>query len=112
MSAGKPQAPNIVGMNSIVVTKKDPPILEEIFVELMDYSDFLEPIMSKLTSEFSTEEVVEEENKTDSSEKSLENSTPTTSNEKQVEEIKMLSEVHDPFINLEKCSLQIGRAHV
>ena len=47
-------------------------------------------------------EVVEE---VESSEKSLENPIPTTSNEKQVEEIKMLSEVHDPFINLEKCSL-------
>ena len=45
------------------------------------------------------------ENKIGSSEKSLEKDKPTTSNEKQVEEIKMLSEVHDPLINLEKCSL-------
>ena len=37
--------------------------------------------------------------------KLLGTSIATTSNEKQVEEIKMLSEVHDPFINLEKCSL-------
>src|SRR4051812_10274526 len=30
---------------------------------------------------------------------------PTTSNENQIEEIKMLCEVHDPLIDLEKCSL-------
>ena len=35
----------------------------------------------------------------------LEKDISTTSNEKQVEEIKMLSEVNGPFINLEKCSL-------
>ena len=45
------------------------------------------------------------ENKIGSSVNPLENPIPTTSNEKQVEEIKMLSEVHDPLINLEKCSL-------
>ena len=50
-------------------------------------------------------EVVLKENKIGSSEKLLEKDIPTTSNEKQVEEIKMLSEVHDPLINLEKCSL-------
>ena len=68
MSAGKPQAPNVVGMNSIVVTK-DPPTLDEILDELMDYTDFLEPIMSKLASEFSIKEGMGEENKMGSTEK-------------------------------------------
>ena len=106
MSAGKPQGPNVVGMNSINIAEKSPHTLEEMFVELMDYTDFLEPVMFRLANEFSIEEELEEEeHKIESSEKSLEKSIPTTSNEKQVEEIKMLSEVHDPLINLEKCSL-------
>ena len=35
----------------------------------------------------------------------LEKDIPTTSNEKRIEEIKMLTEINDPLINLEKCSL-------
>ena len=52
MSAGKPQTPNVVGMNSIIVKQNDPPTIDEILGELMNYTEFLGPIMSKLTSEF------------------------------------------------------------
>ena len=47
----------------------------------MDYTDFLEPIMSKLASEFSIKEELGEENKIGSSEKLLEKDVPTNSNE-------------------------------
>src|SRR4051812_17790916 len=60
--------------------------------------------MSKIIHDISLEKVLEKKDEIVSSDNSLENSMPTTSNEKKIEEIKLLSEVHDPLIDLEKCS--------
>ena len=50
MSAGNPQGPIVVGMNSIIVAENNPPTLEEFFVEIMYYIDLLESIMSNFAN--------------------------------------------------------------
>jgi hypothetical protein len=42
MSAGKPQEPPIVDMNSIIITKSMPSTLED---ELINSTDLLEPLL-------------------------------------------------------------------
>jgi hypothetical protein len=48
MSAGKPQAPPVIGMNSIVITENTPLTLEETLEELKNYPEFLLPFVSQL----------------------------------------------------------------
>jgi hypothetical protein len=48
MPAGKPQAPPIIGMNSIVITENTPLTLEETLEELKNYPEFLLPFVSQL----------------------------------------------------------------
>jgi hypothetical protein len=48
MSAGKPQAPHVIGMNSIVITENTPLTLEETLEELKNYPEFLLPFVSQL----------------------------------------------------------------
>jgi hypothetical protein len=48
MSAGKPQAPPVIGMNSIVITENTPLTLEEMLEELKNYPKFLLPFASQL----------------------------------------------------------------
>jgi hypothetical protein len=93
MSAGKPQAPPVIGMNSIVITENIPLTLEEMLEELNNYPEFLLPFVSQLV--YLGEEVKEIE----------EDETTMITNEKKIEEVKMLSEVKDPLLDLEKCSL-------
>jgi hypothetical protein len=93
MSAGKPQAPPVISMNSIVITENTPLTLEETLEELKNYPNFLLPFVSQLVC--LGEEVKEIE----------EDETTMIMEEKKVEEVKMLSEVKDPLLDLEKCSL-------
>jgi hypothetical protein len=48
MSAGKPQAPHVIGMNSIVITRNTPLTLEEMLEELKNYPEFLLPFVSQV----------------------------------------------------------------
>jgi hypothetical protein len=48
MSAEKPQAPLVIGMNSIVITENSPLTLEETLEELKNYPKFLLPFVSQL----------------------------------------------------------------
>jgi hypothetical protein len=50
MTAGKPQTPPMVGMNSIVITKNLPSTFEETYNELLNYTDLLEPLLVQLES--------------------------------------------------------------
>jgi hypothetical protein len=87
MSAGKPHASPMVGMNSIVVSEIPSSTLEETYNELLDYVDLPEPLLKSMNVEENNvkEKVVEE---------------------KEVEEVKMLSDnVNEPLLNLDKCSL-------
>jgi hypothetical protein len=45
MFAGKPHAPAIIGINSIVVSESLPTIFEETYNELLNYVDVLEPLL-------------------------------------------------------------------
>ena len=56
MSAGKPHAPPMVGMNSITITENLPPTFEDTYNELLNYVDILEPILLQFES------IKEEEN--------------------------------------------------
>ena len=86
MSAGKPQAPPVVGVSSINIAENVPPTLEETFNELLQYPDYLLPFMSYLYS--------------------LNEANEIKSNDPLVrEEVKMLSEVKEPLLDLESCSL-------
>jgi hypothetical protein len=93
-----------VGMNSIVITESDTPSLEKIYNEIMDYTDFYEPIMMRFANEFTIKQKLEKENEVESSEKSKEDKE-LPNNKKQIEEVKMLSEVHGSLVDLDKCSL-------
>ena len=55
MSAGKPQAPLVVGLNSINIAENVPLTLEETLNELLNYPEYLLPFMSHLMA--SKEEV-------------------------------------------------------
>jgi hypothetical protein len=88
MSAGKPQAPPIIGMNSIVITENTPLTLEETLEELKNYPEFLLPFVSQLVC--LGEEVKEIE----------EDETIMIMEERKVEEVKMFSEVKDPLLDL------------
>jgi hypothetical protein len=48
MSAEKPQAPLVIGMNSIVITENSPLTLEETLEELKNYPKILLPFVSQL----------------------------------------------------------------
>ena len=48
MSAGKPQASPVVGMNSITIADNVPLTLEETLSELLNYPEYLLPFMSRL----------------------------------------------------------------
>ena len=48
MSAGKPQAPPTVGMNSINIAESVPSTLEGTLNELLEYPEYLFPFMSQL----------------------------------------------------------------
>ena len=85
MSAGKPQALPVVGMNSINVTENAPPTLEETLNELLNYAKYLLPFMSQLMG------FKEESNETEYDESLL-----LIELERKVEEVKMLSEVKEP----------------
>jgi hypothetical protein len=50
MSAGKPHAPPVVGMNSIVVSESLPTTSEETYNELLNYIDILEPLLLQFES--------------------------------------------------------------
>jgi hypothetical protein len=45
---GKPQAPPVIGMNSIVITENTSLTLEETLEELKNYPEFLLPFVSQL----------------------------------------------------------------
>jgi prefoldin subunit 5 len=92
MSAEKPQAPPIIGMKSIVITENTPRTLEETLEELKNYPKFLLPFVSQLVC------LGEEANEIEDDE------TIMIMDERKVE-VKMLSEVKDPLLDLEKCSL-------
>ena len=94
MSAGKPQAPPVVGMNSINIAENMPLTLEETLDELLNYPEYLLPFMSQLTG------LKEEVNKTEHDESLI-----LIELEKKVEEVKMLTEVKDSLLDLENCSL-------
>ena len=86
MSAGKPQAPPVVGMNCINITENVPLTLEETLSELLKYPEYLLPFMSHLM--VSKAEV-----------------SKTAYDERKVEEVKMLSEVKDPLLDMENSRL-------
>ena len=91
MSAGKPQGPPMVGMNSITITESLPSTFEETYNELLNYTDLLEPLLLQLGS------LTEEEK---------ESTMLVEKKDKQVEEIKMLSDkINEPLLDLDKCSL-------
>src|SRR5664279_537137 len=94
MSAGKPQAPPVVGMNSINIAENVPHTLEETLNELLNYPEYLLPFMSQLVG------LKEEVNETEYDESLL-----LIELERKVEEVKMLSEVKEPLLDLENCSL-------
>jgi hypothetical protein len=48
MSVGKPQAPPVIGMNSIVINENTPLTWEETLEELKNYPKFLLPFVSQL----------------------------------------------------------------
>jgi hypothetical protein len=62
MSAGKPYASPMVGMNSITVSKIPPSTLEETYNELLDYVDLLEPLLKQFKSMNVEENDVKENN--------------------------------------------------
>jgi hypothetical protein len=86
MSAGKPQAPLVIGMKSIVITENTPLTLEERLEELKNYPKLLLPFVAQLV--YLWEEVKEIEA----------NETTMIMKERKVEEVKMLSEVKVPFL--------------
>ena len=89
MSAGKPQGPPMVGMNSITITESLPSTFEETYNELLNYTDLLEPLLLQFES------LTEEEKE-----------CIMAVEEKQVEEVKMLSDkIAEPLLDLDKCSL-------
>jgi hypothetical protein len=94
ISAGKPQAPPVIGMNSVVIIKNTPLTLEEMLEELKNYPKFLLPFVSQLVCLEKEVKEIEEDD------------TIMIIKEKKVEEVKMLSEVKDPLLDLEKCSLR------
>ena len=94
MSAGKPQAPPVVGMNSINIAENVPLTLEETLNELLNYPEYLLPFMSQLVG---LKEV--NETKYDESPMMIEKG-------RKVEEVKMLSEVKEPLLGIDNCSLQ------
>jgi hypothetical protein len=90
MSAGKPHASPMVGMNSIAFSEIPPSTLEETYNEFWDYVDLLEPLLKQLKS-MNVEENSDKENNVE---------------EKEVEELKMLSDnINEPLLNLDKCRL-------
>jgi hypothetical protein len=91
MSAGKPQASPVVGLNAITIAENVPLTFDENLNELLNYPEYLLPLMSHLAS------LKEEINETESYE------SPVLI--EKVEEVKMLNEVIDPLLDLEKCSL-------
>jgi prefoldin subunit 5 len=93
MSAGKPQASPVIGMNSIIITENTPLTLEETLKELKNHNEFLLPFVSQLVC--LGEEVKEIE----------EDETTMIMNEKKVGEVKILSEVKYPLLDLEMCTL-------
>jgi septal ring factor EnvC (AmiA/AmiB activator) len=50
MSAGKPHASPMVGMNSIAVSKIAPSTFQETYNELLNYDDLLEPLLEHFES--------------------------------------------------------------
>ena len=50
MSAGKPQGPPMVGMNSITIHESLPSTFEETYNELLNYTDLLEPLLLQFES--------------------------------------------------------------
>ena len=94
MSAGKPQAPPVVRMNSINIAENVPLTLEETLNELLNYPEYLLPFMSQLVG------LKKEVNETEYDESLL-----SIELERKVEEVKMISEVKEPLLDLENCSL-------
>jgi hypothetical protein len=92
MSAGKPQEPPIIGMNSIVITENTPLTFEEMLDELKNYPKFLLPFFAQLVCLGEEVKEIEEEE------------TTMVMEERKVEEVKMLSEVKYHLLDLEKCS--------
>ena len=76
----------MIGLNSINIAENVPLTLEETLNELLNYPEYLLPFMSHLMA--SKEEV-----------------SKTEHDERKVEEVKMLSEVNDPLLDLENCNL-------
>jgi hypothetical protein len=50
MCAGKPHAPPVVGMNSIVVFESLPTSFEQTYNELLNYVDILKPLLLQFES--------------------------------------------------------------
>ena len=94
MSAGKPQAQPVVDMNSINIDENVPTIIEKTLNELSNYPEYLMPFMSQLMS------LKEEANETE-----YDKSLLLIELERKVEEVKMLSEVKELFLDLENCIL-------
>jgi hypothetical protein len=91
MSAGKPHASAMVGMNFIVVSERFPITFEETYNELLNYVDLLEPLLLQFESSIKEEEkepIIQVKEK------------------ERVEEVKMLSDnINAPLLDLDKCSL-------
>ena len=89
----QPQAPPVVGMNSINIAKNVPLTLEDTLNELLNYPEYLLPFMSQLVG-------LKEVNETEYDESLL-----LIEKEREVEEVKILSEVKEPLLGLDNCSL-------
>lgn len=94
ISAGKPHAPSVVGVNYINIYENVPITLEETLNELLNYPEYLLPFISQLVG------LEEEVNETEYDE-----SIMLIELERKVGEVKMLSEVKEPLLYLENCSL-------
>ena len=92
---GKPQAPPVVGMNSINITENAPLTLEVTLNELLNYPEYLLSFMSQLVG------LKEEANETEYDESPM-----LIELERKFEEVKMLNEVKEPLLGLDKYSLQ------
>jgi hypothetical protein len=109
MSAGKPQGPPAIGMNSIITATNIPLSFEETNNELMQYTNLLAPLLLQFGT--STENSEEKNITTPEEEEEEENiilteqkesttilfdekeETFVLANDKQIEEVKILSEV-------------------
>jgi hypothetical protein len=99
MSVGKSQGPLAIGMNYISITTNTPSTFEETYNELMQYINLPEPLL--LQFEIHMKKPLEEEKITTM----LIYKENNLANYKQIEEVKMISDVREPSVDLDKCSL-------